>query len=239
LLALAALGLGYAAWGTPLRERFEGVWRSLALMLGTGMLLHLLNKLSYAAGEPNYYDRLAEIPRLELMALYAAGAGTLLALAGWRARPGNAIGAAVPVLLVGVVAQWFAPTAAYILIVPVVLVALAHAAAKGWPGRGAQWFSVAVAALVFGYELALGHQLMQGVGPTTPFVAALPLAIALAALAALIPALPAKRALIAALVFALAGGATAIAIRSDPLADTIAVYSNDKATAAIPATKPE
>ncbi len=239
LLALALAGLGHAARGTPLRERFEGVWRSLALMLGAGVLLHLLNKLSYAPGDANYYDRLAEIPRLELMALYAAVAGVLLAFAGWRARPGNAIGAAVPVLLLGAAAQWFAATAAYILVVPIMLVALAHAVSKRWPGKASQWLSVAVAALVFGYMLSLGHQLMQGVGPTTPWMAALLLGIALAALAPLLPTMPTKRALIGALVFALAGTAVAIAIRSDPLADTVAVYSNDKATEAIPITKPE
>jgi hypothetical protein len=239
LLALAALGLAYASVGTPLRDRLEGIGRSLALIFGAGLLLFVLNKLSYAAGEANYYDRLAEIPRLELMALYAAMAGVMLAFAGWRARPGNAVGVALPVLLLGIVAQHYAPTAAYIMVVPVTLVALAHAVAKRWPGPGAQWLSVVVASLVFGYMLALGHQLMQGVGPTTPFVAALPLAIAMAALAPLLPALTTRKALISALVFTLAGASTAVAIRSDPLADTIAVYSNDKATTAIPVTKPE
>ncbi len=229
MLAISFLGLGYAAWGTALRERFEGVWRSLAMMFGTGALLWLLNQVSYATGEPNYYDRLAEIPRLELMAMLAALAGTMLAFAGWRARPGNAIGTAVPVLLLGVVAQGLAPTAAYILVMPAMLLGLGHAAGKRWPNWEYGGFGGIVAVVVFGYMLALGHQLMQGVGPTTPWIAALPLAIAMAALAPLLPALPIKRALIGAGLFALAGLVTAIAIRSDPLADTIAVYSTNKA----------
>jgi hypothetical protein len=72
-----------------------------------------------------------------------------------------------------------------------------------------------------------------------PWAAALPLAIAMAALAPLLPPLPTRKAPIAALVFAVAGAAVAIAIRSDPLADTVAVYSKDKASEAIPITKPE
>jgi hypothetical protein len=239
LLAFAALGLGYAARGSGSRAVMIGALRTVALLLASGLLLFLLNKLSMLGIERNYYDRLAEIPRLELMALYAAAAGTMLAFAGWRGRAGESVGVALPVLLLGALAQWFAPTAAYILLVPLLLTALAQAAAKRWPGRAALWLCVAAAALVGGYQLALGHQLMQGVGPDMPWLAALPLAITLAALAPLLPALPSRKTLIAATIFALVGGATALAIRSDPVADTVAVYSNNKAVEAIPITKPE
>jgi len=74
----------------------------------------------------------------------------------------------------------------------------------------------------------LGHQLMQGVGPEMPFAAALPLGIAGLSLLPLAPQFERKTALrIAAL--ALAGAcAVALWVRLDPIADTVAVYSDTK-----------
>lgn len=238
MIALAALGLGYAARGAAWREIGVGAMRSIGLMAVAGVLLGLLNRVSLAPGKPNYYDRLAEIPQLELMALYTVMVATLIAFAGWRARPGNAIGFAIPIMLLALGGQWLAPTAAYILVVPAMLVALAHVVAAWRPGQGALWASAAVATPIVGYMLALGHQLMQGVGPTMPWAAAVPLAIAVAGLAALVPALPRRRALLSAGSFALLGLLVALTVRLNPLASTVAVYSTDAAIEPIPITKP-
>jgi len=92
----------------------------------------------------------------------------------------------------------------------------------------ARWAARASAVLVTGYMLALGHQLMQGVGPTMPGAAALPLALAMASLLPVWAAIPRKRALAAGGAFLLAGLAVALWVRLDAPADTIAAYADNK-----------
>lgn len=238
MLLIAGLALAYAARGESLRSIGASALRGLGLLALAAVLLYLLNQASLGAGKSNYYDRLAAIPQLELMALYAAVGVVFAAFAGWRGQTASALGVALPMVALAALVQWFAPTAAYILVVPTLLVALGLAFAKWRPGNAARWFAATVAALVGGYMLGLGHQLMQGVGPTMPWTAALPLLIAVAALAPLLPAIPARRALIAAGAFALAGLAVALWVRLDPMADSVAVYSLNKNVAPIPITKP-
>lgn len=238
MLVLASLALAFAARGATWRAVGAAALRGLGLLAIAGVLLYLLNLVSLGAGKPNYYDRLAAIPQLELMALYAAVGAVFAAFVGWRGRSAAAAGMVLPLVALAIAIQWFAPTAAYILVVPAMLIALSLAFAKWRPGSAARWIAVTIAALVAGYMLALGHQLMQGVGPDNPSVAALPLLIAVTALVPLFPAFPPRRALIAAAAFALAGLAVALWVRLDPLPASVAVYSLDKSVAPIPITKP-
>ena len=107
------------------------------------------------------------------------------------------------------------------VVVPVLLVALGMA-------TGRVWLQAIIAAVVVGYQLALGHQLMQGVGPTMPMAVALPLAVAAMALLPLWPALPRRVAQTGAILALLCGGGVALWVALDAPADTIAVYSDTK-----------
>jgi len=226
MLALAAAGLGFAG-RADWRAVAGGTARMLALIVLAGVMLTAMNQLSFAPGAPNYYDRLAAIPRLEAMALASSVAAFLLTMGAWRPNPAAMAGAALPLLLLGVAGQLVAPTAAYVVVLPVMLVAGAIAAARGF-GMAGQGLAVIIAALVAGYMLSLGHQVMQGAGPNLPVVALLPLALAALVRLPLWPAINRKHVGVsAAVLLALAAG-TALHVRLDPLADTVAVYSNDK-----------
>ena len=86
---------------------------------------------------------------------------------------------------------------------------------------------VAAAMLVVGYMLGFGFFLLQAVGPKTPMVAALPLAIGTLVLLPVMPDIDRRRAGIAsAVLLALALG-IALWILLDPLASSIAAYSTD------------
>lgn len=227
------LGLGFAGRGLRGKQMAEGAVRMVLLILCAALVLYLLNLLSGASGGANYYDRLAAIPLLEGMAA-AASLGFFLLLFRIEQIKARQIGAALPLLFIGVGAQAFAPTAAYVVLVPLVLVALAINL-KGTAGKVA---GAVVAALVLGYELYLGHFVMQGVGPTMPFAAVLQIALASLAVLLVWPGLGkpfGRRMAMAALALA---AVIALWVRLDPMADTIAVYSSDKAVEPIPITKP-
>ena len=226
MLAGAGIGLGLAS-------RHEGGWRDgaagaarmLALLALAGLVLWGANQISLAPGEPNYYDRLAAIPRLEAMALAGGLAALLLTFGVWKPQAAGRVGAALPLFVLGTAMQALAPTAAYVVVVPVLLNALAMAAGEGTAGRLAALVS---GALVTGIMIALGHQVMQGVGPGLPMAAALPLAVAALALLPLWEGVVARTARIAAALLLAAAVGTALTVRLDPLAATAPVYSADK-----------
>ena len=228
MVALAAAGLGYAALHKPdWREAAAGAGRMLALIVLAGLVLYGINRLSLAPGKPNYYDRLAAIPRLEGVAL-AGGLGPFLLLMGaWRPRPAGMAGAALPLFALAAAGQTFAPTAGYVVVVPLLLVAAAIAAAQR-SGAAARGLAVAVLALVGGYMIALGHQVMQAVGPNLPVAAVLPLSIAALAVLPLWPGLGVKTARVAAALCLMLAVGVALTVRLDPLADTVPVYAADK-----------
>ena len=233
MVGAIVLGLGVAGRGLRGKQMAEGAARMVLLILGAALALFLLNLLSGAGRGANYYDRLAAIPMLEGMAA-AASVGLFLLLFRIQQIKARQIGAALPLLLIGASAQAFAPTAAYVVLVPLLLVALAINL-KGTAGRVV---GATVAALVLGYELYLGHFVMQGVGPTMPFAAVLQLALASLAVLLVWPGLGrpiGRRLALAALALAVV---IALWVRLDPMADTIAVYSSDKAVEPIPITKP-
>jgi hypothetical protein len=228
MLGLAAAGLGYAALRQPdWRGLAGGAGRMLALVGAAGVAMFAINLLSLAPGEPNYYDRLAAIPRLEVMALAGGLSAFALTMGAWKPGPAGMAGAALPLFALAVAGQVLAPTAAYIVVLPVMLAAGAMGSAhcSGLPARG---LAVIVAGLVGGYMIALGHQVMQGVGPSMPVAAVLPLAVAAMAVLPLWPGLGVRTARVAAAVLLVLAVGVALDVRLDPLADTVPVYSADK-----------
>jgi hypothetical protein len=87
---------------------------------------------------------------------------------------------------------------------------------------------IGIAALVGGFTLALGHQLMQGVGPTLPFVAALPLAFAVLSTLSLWPGMEVRKARTIAVLALLGAASVSLWVLLDAPAVTRAVYSDSK-----------
>jgi hypothetical protein len=202
----------------------------LALILAAALLLGL-NLLSGAGEGANYYDRLAAIPRLEAMALLAclgAGLAVVGAFVGGRV-PGASFyaGTALPLLLLALALQVLAPPAAYVVAVPLLLAGMGALAARRLGAAGLV-AAAACAALVTGLMLQNGHQLMLGVGPSLPSVAALPLALVLAAVLPILPPLRRGRVWAAAAVCLMVAGAVALQVRLDPVADSVAVYAETR-----------
>lgn len=227
ILALGMVGYAAAAWrrGT-IGDVARGAGALLALTIVAGLALFVVNLVSGAGGQTNYYDRLAAIPRLELQALLVCVA-TLTFFRRWL--PSNATGvagAAAPLLLLGVLMQATAPTAAYPIAVPLMLGGLAMAVRRHSAALGT--IAVVVAAMLgVGYMLGFGFFLLQAVGPKTPMIAAVPLAISTVLLLPLIPAIDHRRArLVSAVLLALAIG-IALWVLLDPIAPSVAVYSTD------------
>ena len=228
MLIVATGALGLTARAQPdLRALGGGAGRMAGLLLVAAVLYYLLNLLSGADGPTNYYDRLAAIPRLEAMVALGGMAAALVLLGGALSSAGKA-GAALPLLLIAAAAQAMAPTAAYFIVIPVMLAALALLSLERSSGTAARLFAGAVAATVAGYMLALGHQVMQGVGPTMPMAAALPLALAGLGVLPVWQGLSARAARSGAVVLLMAAVAVALWVRLDPVAETAAVYADTK-----------
>ena len=228
LLAAALAGIVplFRQGDKPVRAALGGAARMGGLVLAAGVWVMLANRLSLHPGGWNYYDRLAANPRLEMMAGFAAIAAFAAVLGGWRAKGPALAGALLPLWIAGAVFQALAPMAAYVVILPVALaVLIAHLAPRS------PWLAAGVAAPVIGYQLGLGHQLFQAVGGDLPAMIALPLVLAtLAVLPLWQPMTPRLRWIVAgaALVAMLA---TALIIRTAPMADTVPAYSLHKSRA--------
>ena len=226
-VVLVLAGAGYAvAWRRGARAVGRGAAATLALALVAPILLLAGNLLSGRDGPVNYYDRLAAIPRLEVLALLlclATGALVVALLLGSR-RPGEAtVGAALPLLGLGVVAQALAPTAAFPIAWPLLLGGIAAALGEGRAGKVAK---VVAAAVGGGYLLGLGFFLLQAVGPDLPVVATLPLLLIAVLLLPLMPVIErgaAGRVGAALLVLAVT---VALWVRWDAVAPSVAVYSS-------------
>lgn len=226
MLALVGLALGLAVKGaSDLRGLESGAGQSLVLMALAGLVLFLLNRVSGAGAGANYYDRLAAIPLLELMAFLAAAACFVLVMGKGLAEPARQVGAVLPLAIIGLAMQAMAPTAAYVVVVPVLIAALVLAAKALLPPGPAKAAAALLGGATLGYLLALGHQLMQGVGPDLPSVAALPLALGALALIPLWPGISHRHARQAGLALIAAAFAISLWVRFDPVADTVAVYS--------------
>jgi len=226
ILALALGGYAVAARGGRPGDMVRGAVSLIALVLVAGIGLYLVNLVSGAGGQTNYYDRLAAIPRLETQALLVCLA-TLVLFRRWLPTSASGIaGAAVPLLLLGLLLQMTAPTAAYPVAVPLMLGGLALAVGR-WSRVGGAVAAIVAVMLGVGYMLGFGFFLLQAVGPKTPMIAAVPLAVGTVLLLPLMPETDRRRASIAsAVLFALALG-IALWVLLDPIAPSVAAYSTD------------
>ena len=227
ILALGVGGYAVAGWrrGAP-GEVARGAGALFAMTLVAGLGLYLVNLVSGEFGKTNYYDRLAAIPRLQVQALLVCLA-TLALFRRWLPSSAAGVtGAAIPMLLLGLLLQVTAPTAAYPIAVPLMLGGLALAIGRWSRGGGA--LAVIVAAMLgVGYMLGFGYFLLQAVGPKTPMIAALPLAVSTVLVLPLMPEVDRRRAgLASATLIALAIG-IALWVLLDPIAPSVAAYSTD------------
>jgi hypothetical protein len=129
-------------------------------------------------------------------------------------------------LAVGVVMQAVAPTASYPFAVPLMLGGVALAIDR-YAGRSVGIAATIVAAtLGVGYMLGFGFFLLQAVGPGMPMVAAVPLAISAMLLLPLMP--EPRRALTMAAALLVVATGIALWVLLDPVAPSVAVYSDVK-----------
>jgi hypothetical protein len=221
MMIMAAGGLAMVVRQDGTGGLAAGAGRMLALILGSAAMLFALNLLSLGLEPANYYDRLAAIPRLEVMAALGALTAFFVLFGTWRPSRVGVVGAALPLFIMGLVAQALAPTAAYFVVLPLLLTTFAllarHVAVQ-----------IGVAALVGGFTLSLGHQLMQGVGPTLPFAVALPLALAILSTLPLWPGMAARTARAIAAAALLGAASASLWVLLDAPAASRAAYSDSK-----------
>jgi hypothetical protein len=229
VLAAAAGAYGYAGWGViSLRDLGRGTGAALAQVVLGAVLLFLGNLASGADGPINYYDRLAAIPRLEVQAvLLCLVTATLIAGLLLNRRPVLPLlpAIAAPFLLLAVVAQAMAPTAAFPFQIPLLLGGVGAAVARWRPGTIGNTAMTAAAALGVGYMLTLGHQLFQAMGQDLPSLMVLPLALSGLLLLPLFLRIERPRAMKEAAVLAVLALGIALWVRFDAVAASAAVYS--------------
>jgi len=229
LVGAAAGAYAYAGWSvTTLRGMGRGASVALAQVVVCGLLLFVGNLVSGADGKVNYYDRLAAIPRLEIQAvLLCLAAATLVAGLLLNRRPVFELlpTIAAPFLLLALVAQALAPTAAFPLYLPLLLGGIGAAVMRWRGGAVGAWTMTVCAMLGVGYMLTLGHGLFQAVGPDMPFVLALPLALSGLLLLPLFFRLERPRAMKETAVLVVLALGIALWVRFDAVAASVAVYS--------------
>lgn len=179
LLALALAGFAWTARRDGAAGAGEGAVRALLLIVLTAALTYAFNWLSLGGEKGEYYDRLAAIPRLEVMAALACLGAFMVVIGSWRTKPGSVLGFAAPLFVVALAGQVLAPTAIYFVSLPLMLVALALALPEGVLRLAG---CAAASALVIAYMLPLGHFVMQGVGPGMPYASVLPFVLAVLAM---------------------------------------------------------
>ena len=225
MLAIGGLAYGGAVWGRfDGRASLRGMGRALAIILISAGLLYLGNLVSGADGPVHYYDRLAAIPRLEWMAALTSVAVLIFILRRGGGAVSDWAGFAAPLFLLALAGQIIAPTAAYFIVIPVMLGGLSTFVAARWANMGGQLVCMAAAMIVLGYMGALGHQIMQGVGAGMPMAAALPLALGALVLLPLWPAIRGRSAIIASAALLIFMTGIALWVRLDPTAETAAAF---------------
>jgi len=207
------------------KEIISGAVRMFGFLGLGGALLYGVNRLSGHGPSADYYDRLAAIPRLEILALVVCLV-MFFAVFGRKSLPANGrLGAVVPLFILGVLGQALAPTAAYFITLPILLCGMASLFMQRWPDNMASKAVIVIlAALVFGYMVNLGHLLMLGVGPDMLVAAILPAALAALAILPVYAGVskPMRQSwVISGLALALA---LAFWIRLDPMAVTVPLY---------------
>jgi hypothetical protein len=225
MLAVALVGYGLLASRRPdPAEMLRGAGRMLALVVLTGALLWALNMVSGADGPVNYYDRLAAIPRLQGIALCVSMAMTVFLLGRRPASVSGEVGLVLPVWLAAAAFQAFAPSAAYVLTLPLLLGGAAALVRGLVPRREPRVLLVIVAALITGYALLLGYSLLQAVGPALPMVCVLSLLMAVPVLVPLRAPMPVGVVRGTAGLLLIAAFGLALWVRWDAPAASIATY---------------
>ena len=238
VLAAAAGLLAFAAGRSreQLRRIAVGAGASLALMLATGVLLFTANLLSGAGKGANYYDRLAATPLLMVQAGLLVVAVLALSLVWARGRDDDgartSVGLALPVLVLGVVAQAAAPLIAFLITWPLLLAGAAAALTKSSEDGPRRWAAVGVCAVGFGYVLSIAFFLFQGLGQDMPWVMALFAGLAAPLLAPFTQKVARDKMALWAAVLIVAGLAVASWVRLDPVSPTVAPYSLKASTTA-------
>ncbi|MBU6166557.1 MAG: M20/M25/M40 family metallo-hydrolase [Alphaproteobacteria bacterium] len=234
LVGASLLLLGLAAWWRrrdwSLSGTFMAFGQALLTLIIAAVLMWGLNLLSGSVGA-EYYDRLAALPRLELV----AGLAALAALLFMASAPAGTawdrwiVLAKLPFVAALAVQIWL-PAAGPIFAWPALLAAigLAWGARPGASGVAAMAPALLLAIPGLTLTAELAHFAFLGVGAPLPFVTVPLLIPALALLAPAIPAGPRVPALIgAAVAVALAAG-VALWVNLDPPAPSIPPYAGDE-----------
>lgn len=206
----------------------DGTLRSLGasavVIVGGGLALYGLNVVSgSASGEADYYDRLAAIPMLTGQALLICIAALAASAPLWAGRNGSIVG-----VLIALALQIFAPITSYIIVWPFLLSGVAGALSVRFSGCWVEIVKAVCGALLLGFVLQYGFQLMQGVGPDVPWVTAVLAALMVPMLGTLIPSVSRKPAFTLAAICLVCASAIALWVRLDPVADTVAAYESMK-----------
>lgn len=207
------------------KQILSGSTRMLAFLVLGGLALFGLNYISGNTGTADYYDRLAAIYPLEIVALTLSITAFFALFAKGGFSTNERFGVAMPLILLGIIGQYSAPTATYFISVALLLSAIASFSLEKRPENvAAITVSVICITLVVGYMFVLGHLLMLGVGPDM-----LPVVILVAAIAvmAITPIFPGTSTSIRKYI---ATGGLAVAvivalwIKFDPIASTVPLY---------------
>lgn len=205
------------------REGLMGTVKMLAFIILGGGALYGLNILSGAGG--NYYDRLAAIPKLEFMTAALSLAVFFLIFGRGLSSQNTQMGAALPLLALAALMQFYAPTASYFLTLPMMFFGFILLAKKrNNSGAASTALAVILGAVTLGYMISLAHLLMLGVGPDFPSLAIVIAAIGVLFVGVFFEGLS-KRASYTTASAALALSViAALWIKLDPIAATVALY---------------
>jgi len=207
------------------KEIISGAIKMVGFLIIGGAGLYGLNYLSGSGDLADYYDRLAAIPKLEITAFFACLAVFLVLFGHKSLSSHESVGAVLPLLLLGIICQAFAPSAVYFLTLSILLYGIiALLRRRGFAHKAGRAASVILAALVLGYMIGLGHLLMLGVGADMLSVAILPAALAVLAVLPFYHGLSKRFSRLGATIALSVSIASAIWIRMDPIASSVPLY---------------
>lgn len=214
---------------TRFKSISEGGLRMLAFLVLGGLALYVLNRISGNNSAADYYDRLAAIPKLTVVAICVIFSAFMFIFGHKTHSNAQRLGAALPLFILGLIGQILAPTASYFISLPLFICGLVSLLAVQHSPRtliaiGITIGQVILSALVLGYIINLGHLLMLGVGPNMLAVATLPAAIAALTLLPIYPALEKRKSFILASASLASGIVLTLWVRLDPLASTVPLY---------------
>ncbi|WP_269713651.1 M20/M25/M40 family metallo-hydrolase [Caulobacter sp. NIBR2454] len=175
ILALSAGLLTFAGWKVrqagvlPWTSLAGGVLLAIALIANAALLLTVINQLSLAPGKPNYYDRLAAIPHLELQA-GLIGLAVLLA-AAVQPGPGRWWLQLAPAVVFAVAGLALGAAPVPLLVMAALAALLTPAVAALKPGTWGGWLGLSIVVLILG-------GVIQAIYPTGAALFAWPLLLA-------------------------------------------------------------